>query len=84
MKILSNSNDSTREEKNISHETLGTRTKDHTDWLKELEKNNMNNIGAELNFKEGPNRFFADVFKRFEGVFGNYNKRGRRVKRTSV
>lgn len=35
------------------------------------------------NFDEGHNMFFEDVFQRYEGVFGNYNKRGIRVKRES-
>lgn len=81
IKSPSYNNNSTQKEKNI-YEHVILRSTD--DGLKESEKNHINIIDVERNFEEQQNKFFADVFKRFEGVFGNYDKRGRRVKRTSV
>lgn len=80
VKLLSDNRSSAGTKESVSYETRGMYKKNVTDGLNGQYEGDG---GGERDIKKGENMFFVDVFKRFEGVFGHYNKRGRRVKRRS-
>lgn len=80
VKLQSDDRLSAGTKESVSYETRGMYKNDVTDRLNGQREGDG---GAKQDLKKGENMFFVDVFKRFEGVFGHFNKRGRRVKRTS-
>lgn len=80
VKLLSDNRSSAGTKESVSYETRGMYKKNVTGGL---DGRYEGDGGAGQDIKKGGNMFFVDVFKRFEGVFGHYSKRGRRVKRRS-